>query len=222
MQEGGPLPKKSVRSSKTIKYNVRLSMKSIIRAEQILSKSFSDIDYGNPDELMKLLYCIVLSNNSVPFTFEEFILIAENEKQLGIMLKELEKVNKVLEQFTEPSKAGENGAGPQYLKDVAGVLIMSGMDAHYIMEEMDISDIPIFLEAYEKKKREEMEASRLWTFLSIAPHIDTSKVSSPKDLMAFPWEEEEARKIAEASLINDSEMAERFFKEGKNLFILKN
>lgn len=187
-----------------------------------MHKPFSNIDYGNPDELMKLLYCIVLSNNSIPFTFEEFTLIAENEKQLGVMLKELEKVNKVLEQFTKPSEAGENGAEPQYLKDVAGVLIMSGMNAHYVMEEMEISDIPSFIEAYEKKKREEMEASRLWTFLSIAPHIDTSKVSSPKDLMSFPWEEEEARKIAKESLINDLEMAERFFQEGKKLFALKN
>ena len=196
-----------------MKYNIRLSIKAVVRVEQILSKPFTDIDYTNVDELTKLLYCTVLANNSVSFTFEEFQLIAENEKQFAAMIKEIEKVNKVLEQFTQPNKSesGEGTGEPQYIKDLAGMLIISGLDAHYVMNEMEISDIPIFIEAYEKKKRDDMEASRLWTFLSIVPHIDTKKVKSPKDLMMFPWEEEQSRREAEASLLRDKEAAEKFF-----------
>lgn len=196
-----------------MKYNIRLSIKSIIRAEQILSKPFTDIDYTNVEELTKLLYCTVLSNNPVLFTFEEFQAIAENEKQLSAMIKEIEKANLVLEQFSRGTTAQnvENAGESPYIKELVGMLVMSGLDAHYVMNEMEISDIPIFVEAYEKKKREEMEASRLWTFLSIIPHIDTKKVKSPKDLMMFPWEEEEAQKAAEATLLRDKEIAERFF-----------
>lgn len=196
-----------------MKYNIRLSIKSIIRAEQILSKPFTDIDYTNVEELTKLLYCTVLSNNPVLFTFEEFQAIAENEKQLSAMIKEIEKANLVLEQFSRGTTAQnvENAGESPYIKELVGLLVMSGLDAHYVMNEMEISDIPIFVEAYEKKKREEMEASRLWTFLSIIPHIDTKKVKSPKDLMMFPWEEEEAQKAAEATLLRDKEIAERFF-----------
>lgn len=196
-----------------MKYNIRLSIKSIIRAEQILSKPFTDIDYTNVEELTKLLYCTVLSNNPVLFTFEEFQAIAENEKQLSVMIKEIEKANLVLEQFSRGTTAQnvENAGESPYIKELVGMLVMSGLDAHYVMNEMEISDIPIFVEAYEKKKREEMEASRLWTFLSIIPHIDTKKVKSPKDLMMFPWEEEEAQKAAEATLLRDKEIAERFF-----------
>lgn len=196
-----------------MKYNIRLSIKAIIRTEQILSKPFTDIDYTNVEELTKLLYCTVLTNNPVLFTFEEFQAIAENEKQFAAMIKEIEKVNKVLEQFTQSDKSGsgETSGEPQYLKDIAGMLIMSGLDANYVMNDMEISDIPVFVEAYEKKKREEMEASRLWTFLSIVPHIDTKKVRNPRDLMMFPWEEEEAQQEAEAAMLRDKEAAERFF-----------
>lgn len=214
-KDGGPVPGVPLlpRMGKTIKYNIRLSIKSIIRTEQILSKPFTDIDYTNIEELTKLLYCTVLSNNPVSITFEEFQLIAENEKQFTTMIKEIEKVNKVLEQFSQSNKSGsgEGPGEPQYIKDLVGMLIMSGLDAHYVMNEMEISDIPVFVEAYEKKKREEMEASRLWTFMSIIPHVDTKKVKSPKDLMMFPWEEEDAQKAAEEALLRDKDAAEKFF-----------
>lgn len=195
-----------------MKYNIRLSIKSIIRAEQILSKPFTDIDYTNIEELTKLLYCTVLSNNPVLFTFEEFQAIAENEKQLSAMIKEIEKANLVLEQFSRCPTAQnvENTGESPYIKELVGMLVMSGLDAHYVMNEMEISDIPMFVEAYEKKKREEMEASRLWTFLSIIPHVDTKKVKSPKDLMLFPWEEKEMQKAAEQALLRDKKVAEKF------------
>lgn len=191
-----------------MKYNIRLSIKAIIRVEQILSKPFTDIDYTNVEELTKLLYCTVLANNPVLFTYEEFQSIVENEKQFATMIKEIEKVNNVLEQFTQSGRSGSVEAveGAQYIKDLAGMLILSGLDAHYVMDEMDISDIPVFIEAYEKKKREEMEASRLWTFMSVAPHIDTKKIRSVEDFFLFPWEIEGKKKKAEAEMNANTEL----------------
>lgn len=191
--------------------------------EQMLAKPFTEIDYTNPDELVILLYCCVLTNNPVLFPFEEFKVVTENEKQLSAMLKEIEKANLVLGQFTQKNntqKSNTQGEGGevQYIKDLAGMLVMAGMDAHYVMNEMEISDIPLFLEAYEKLRREEMEASRLWTFLSVAPHIDTKKIRSARDLMLFPWEVADAKRDAEEVLLRDRETAERFFKEGMNMF----
>lgn len=197
-----------------MKYNIRLSIKAIIRVEQMLSKPFTEIDYSNIDELMRLLYCTVLSNNSVLFTFEEFQAIADNEKQLAVMIKEIEKANIVLAQFTKSDKSNSSGdiEEPQYIKDLVGMLIMSGLDAHYVMDEMEISDIPVFVDAYEKKRREEMEASRLWTFLSIAPHVDTKVIRSAKDLMLFPWEEQEEKVKAEQAIKSNMDLADKFFK----------
>lgn len=201
-----------------MKYNIRLTIKAIVRTEQLLAKPFTEIDYTNPEELEALLYCCVLACNPVLFTLEEFRIIAGNEKQLSAMLKEIEKANLVLGQFTQKGQTGTGGGEAAYIKELAGVLVMAGMDAHYVMDEMEISDIPVFLEAYEKKRREEMEASRLWTFLGVAPHIDTKKIRSARDLMMFPWEEAEAQQEAIEALTRDKEMAELFFAEGMNLF----
>ena len=89
------------------------------------------------------------------------------------------------------------------------------------MDEMDISDIPVFIEAYEKKKREEMEASRLWTFLSVAPHIDTKKIRSVEDFFLFPWEIEGKKKKAEAEMNANTELFGRFM-SGEFTHLLNN
>lgn len=204
-----------------MKYNIRLTIKAIIRVEQMLGKPFPLLDYGNTKEVLKLLYCIVLAGSPEVFTFESFCEIAEHEKQFGAMLKELEKYNRMLDQFTEASlteKTDEGEHQVRSMKEVAGMLIMAGIDPHYVMNEMELSDIPVLAEALDKKKREEMEGSRLWTFLSVAPHIDTKKVRGAEDYFPFPWEIERQKKEAAEAIVRDQEMAEHFFKEGKNIF----
>lgn len=204
-----------------MKYNIRLSIKAIIRAEQILSKPFTEIDYSNIDELVKLLYCLVLVNNNVVFTLEEFQTIVENEKQFSAMMKEIEKANVVLAQFSHPTENNTQGpaVGPQYLKDLAGMLIMSGMDAGYVMNDMEISDIPVFVESYERRKREDMEAQRLWTFLSVAPHIDTKKLRTAEDFFAFPWEQAERKRKAEVVMKKNTDEFYRFLDGEYNHFL---
>lgn len=187
----------------------------------MIGKPFPLLDYGNAKEVLKLLYCIVLTGSEEVFTFESFCEIAEHKKQLGAMLKELEKYNRTLDQFTDASLAEKMDEGEHHvrsMKDVAGMLIMAGIDPHYVMNEMELSDIPILAEALDKKKREEMEASRLWTFLGVAPHIDTNKVRRAEDYFPFPWEIERQKKEAAEAIVRDQELAEQFFKEGTNIF----
>lgn len=203
-----------------MKYNIRLNIKAIIRAEQLLKKPFTLINYTNPDEVMRLLYCAVLANNEAIFTFGEFCYLAENEKLFSSMLKEVEKYNRMLDQFIAQSPKDDPGktADNPYMKDLAGMLVLAGIDAHYVMHEMELCDIPVFAEALDKKKREDMEAARLWTFLTISPHIDTCKIRSVEDLYPFPWEIERQKKEAENAIREGEEMAKRFFKEGMNIF----
>ena len=95
---------------------------------------------------------------------------------------------------------------------------MAGLDAHYALNEMELCDFPLYIEAYEKKRREEMESARMWTYLTILPHIDVRKMKNgAKDLIIFPWEEVE--KEAEKE-INETEVEcfENLLKQGKNIF----
>lgn len=203
-----------------MKYNIKLNIKAIIRAEQLLCKSFAEIDYTNPDELLKLLYCAVLVNNDVSFTFDDFCEIAESGKLLSNMVAEIEKYNKVQMQFvkSESRAAGNLGTPAPYMKDLAGMLIVSGVDAGYVMDEMELSDVPVFGEALEKKKREDMEAARLWMFLTVIPHINTKQYRTAEDYYPFPWEIEKQRKEAEQAITRDCRIAEHFFREGMNMF----
>lgn len=207
-----------------MKFNIKLNIKAIIRAEQLLSKPFAEIDYANFDELLKLLYCAVLVNNDVLFTFTEFCELTENESLLSSMVGGIEKYNSVLAQFMRSSgedctrPAEQSSTRPPYMKELAADLILSGLAPGYVMEEMELADVPVFIEAAGRKKREEMETARLWTFLTVAPHIDTRQVQTAKDYYPFPWEIEEAERKAAEAIERDQEIAERFFKEGLNIF----
>jgi hypothetical protein len=186
-------------------------------------KAFSGIDYNSEDDMTIFLYCLVLVGNNVVFSLEEFRSVMENKKQLDEMVKELEKSNIVLNQFFKLAGNGGNTDGEGeacFIKDLAATLIMAGLDARYVMYEMELSDIPVFISAYEKRKREEMEAGRLWAFLTAAPHIDTRKVKTPEDYFPFPWEMEERKKRKEKE-IADNETLFRKFMNGEYNHLLK-
>lgn len=51
--------------------------------------------------------------------------------------------------------------------------------------------MPLFIAAYQTNRKELMESDRLWTYLTILPHVDGKKLPSARDLYPFPWEEEE-------------------------------
>ena len=102
--------------------------------------------------------------------------------------------------------------------NIVSTLIMSGLDATYALEEMELCDLPMYIEAYERKRKEEMEASRLWTFFTMLPHIDSKKMKNgAMDLITFPWEEVEATREAERAINEDIDRFEQFMKEGKKL-----
>ena len=187
-----------------MKYNIKLNLKAIIRAEQLLQKPFNDIDYTNENDMAVLLYCTVLANNNVRFTMSEFKQIVLNEGQYKAVIAEFERESKILAQFSANRDVAEDSAGKppsnQYLSDIVGMLIMEGVNAHYVLNEMELPDLPFLIKAYDAKKKESMESQRLWTFYNILPHINAKKIKSPCDLIIFPWEAEARRKEAEEEM----------------------
>ena len=81
---------------------------------------------------------------------------------------------------------------------------------------MELCDLPLYLEAYERERKEEMEGSRMWTYFTMLPHIDSRKMKNgARDLIIFPWEEEEMRKEAERAIREDAARFEEFMKTKK-------
>ena len=190
-------------------FNIKLTINSIIKVEQLLDKPFGDIDFSNEKDLMSLLYCVVLSNNDEAFTYDEFLGICENKKLFKKMMLAFEKESKAISQFQKKTEKEtvETDQEPAFIKDLVSMLILEGLDIDYVLNRMSINDISMYVEAYERKKKETLESQRLWTYISILPHIDGKKIKSPQDLYPFPWEMEEIK-----------EREEREFEEGEKMF----
>lgn len=200
---------------------IGLTIKAIIRWEQLRKKSFSLMDYSDKDDTDSLLYTTTICNNEGEmYTLDVFRKTLMNEKLVREIVLALEKETAVLNQFQKKQEGPNLDAAdtsPGLISELVSTLIMAGLDAHYVMNEMDLCDLPIFIEAYERKKKEQMESDRMWTYYSIIPHIDTRKMKNgAKDLIIFPWEEMEAIKEAEKALSEDSGRFEDFMKTKKS------
>lgn len=167
----------------------KLTIKVIIRWEQLRNKSFALIDYSDKDDVNALLY--LLSPDASRYTLEVFSL-AIDEKTAGPIIKELEIQSKILNQYQKEGKKSD--CDPEMVGNIIATLIINGIDANYAYNELELCDLPMLIEAYENKKKESMEASRLWTYFSILPHVDGKKLKNVQDLITFPWEEESIRK----------------------------
>ena len=158
----------------------------------------------------------------MPYKYEVFKLVLANDKVIEEMSVSLGRIISVMAQFRHSSvNAGSGGNDddrPETIGNIVATLILSGLDAHYALNEMELQDLPLYIEAYENKKKDEMESARLWTYLTILPHIDAKAMENgAKDLITFPWEQNSGEETG----INDAEVErfEEFLKKGKRLWL---
>lgn len=200
---------------------IGLTIKAIIRWEQLRKKSFSLMDYTDKDDVDSLLYTATICNNEGEmYTLDVFRQILSNEELTRKMVHALERETAVLRQFQkeqEVTDLNKNETNPAMIGELVSTLVLSGLDAHYALEEMELCDLPMYIEAYDRKKKEELENNRFWTYFNILPHIDGKKLPSPRDLYSFPWEELEDIKEAERALEEDADIFNLFMENGINI-----
>lgn len=196
----------------------RLTIKAIIRWEQMRGKSFSLVDYADKEDIESLLYVMYITGDKPGYTFEVFKQVMSDERFMNAMSSDLGRIMEVVAQFQKKvvPDLGSTEGSPEYIGNIVSALIMAGLDAHYALNEMELCDLPLYLEAYERKRKEEMESSRMWTYFTMLPHIDARKMKNgARDLIIFPWEEEEARKEAERAIREDAARFEELMKTKK-------
>lgn len=194
---------------------IKLNIKSIIAYEQLTGKSFYQIDYENEEDLLKLMYCIVLENNEEVFLFDEFLSIINNENIASEISIKLKRIYLLIEQFVKNNDKQElennsidSDEKPEvaFIKDIAGLLIVQcGLNPEYVMNKMSINEINIYINAYDKKNKMVMEKERLWCYMSVLPHISSDKINTPQKFYPFPWEQENIKKQIEKNKINKNE-----------------
>ena len=178
--------------------NIVLNLKSIVAFEIMTKKSFKKIDF-NSEDVMKLLYCIVLKNNNEIFSYNDFLEIIKSEKILkeitdkfNKQLKLVEQFNSVVENEIKEEKEVEEKKEELFIKDIVSILIINaGIDANYIMNEVSLFELDFLLKTYNDKIKFELEQKRLWTYLSMLPHVADKSFNSPTKLFQFEWDVEE-------------------------------
>lgn len=163
--------------------------------EQITGKNF--LKLSNEEEVLELVYCCLVANNpSLLMTYKVFQNLMTDKKVAGWITKEYEKISEFnaqirTKQVSEPAteEKKEEPVEELNITDIASTLIIRyGMDAHYVMYEMELWEIEPYLNAAEIKRKNELVTQRFWTYLTIAPNINTKKVRSPEELVPFDWE----------------------------------
>jgi len=198
--------------------SIKLTVKAIIRWEQLNKKPFSELNYNSEDEVLSLFYTCTLCDKAL-FTLDEFKknlkphdakqMVTDFERQTSLttqfqIITRKEKSKKKKKKDSEDSK-------PIYIKDMVSMLVMGGIDAHFAMNEMELCDLPIFLQAYDQNVKDRLTAQRLWAFMQLSPHLE--KGTTPKDVHPFAWELEEET-ISEEELEEGKKEFQSFLKTG--------
>lgn len=188
-------------------YSIRLTVKACIYYEQLTGKSF--FVFGHPgtteEDVLKLIYSCFIASNDVTMTFSTFTVLYGDDKFSKWLEGEFEDAMLMNQQFNRDIAVDDNAEdqddsqGEEVRKatvtSVAASLIANNhMSAEYVMNQMQLFEMQHYLKAIDAADKARLIEQRLWTYLTIAPHIDTKKIKSPQKLLPFEWEESEIRK----------------------------
>ena len=201
-----------------------LNIKSIIKFEQLVNKSFDEINFQS-DDLYKLMYCIILENNDEKFTYDEFLELLNNKKIAKEVSTKFSKIWDISKQFSikkeieKETKTDEKADEKKviFIQDIASILIVNaGLDANYVLNEMEIINIPIYLKALNNKINNEenilklnLTYNRLNTWYNIIAQVGTDKINKPSKLYSFSWESEIEKEVEIKKQMTEDEFDEK-------------
>ena len=183
-------------------YNLFPSMRAIKLYEDFTGTSFLDLE-NNQDYVLHLIYCCLIAHpeNNFTLTFNAAcsnFFKKEADNLIAAFSSEMEFLNQFQHQEEEKedneSTVQEDTSSPGKdktlpLSSVIPILVYDcHLDIDYVLDRMPYTDIEMYVNYSISKKREAMEEQRFWTYLQMAPHIDSKKIKGPEDLIEFTWE----------------------------------
>ena len=95
---------------------------------------------------------------------------------------------------TENNTQNKEESNKVYIYQLAPILVMDcNLDINYVLNEMHYSEIDSYIKYRDDKNKNRLEEKRLFTYLTIMPHINSKKLSV-NELLPFSWEKEEKEK----------------------------
>lgn len=201
---------------------MRLTISSTIRWEKLTGASFATVDFSSEEDLLQLLYCCHSESELDYATYELFKkAMADAPKALQKSLKALASYQSYVAQFQRDIKEAdaarkESDDAPRMSEVAARLIITGGMDAGFVLYELPVEDIGIYIKELGEKLKREEESRRLWTYLSIIPHVSKeamrSKMRSPQTFYPFPWEAEELAAQSRRNIEENKDTFEKFMR----------
>ena len=178
----------------------KLTLRAVLLFEKLTARSFSSLSILDEADAVTLLYCLQRCEEGgsvLPLDVWKQVLESESVKS-GLYAR-LERTLEAMIPLSFTSSEGatsaeveDNGDAPDFTS-IAGMLVVDGgLSPSYVMDTMELWEIPAFLDALDRKKKEHLEHQRLFTWMTMMPHLSSDSVGSPEELLPFPWEQAES------------------------------
>lgn len=178
----------------------KLTLRAVLLFEKLTARSFSSLSIIDEEDAVTLLYCLQRCEEGgsvLPLDVWKQVLESESVKS-GLYAR-LERTLEAMIPLSFTSSEGatsaeveDNGDAPDFTS-IAGMLVVDGgLSPSYVMDTMELWEIPAFLDALDRKKKEHLEHQRLFTWMTMMPHLSSDSVGSPEELLPFPWEQAES------------------------------
>ena len=209
-----------------LQYKINLNIKSIVLYEKLTQESFSLFD-GTISKIIPLLYCMLVANNDYNESYEDTVKYLFNDERLMKELGErLEKQMKFQSQFKSPFKEEEINLSDKsndtsndkqvFITQTIPILVVDcGLDINYVLNEMQYTDIDLYIRYKDDKEKTKLEEKRLFTYLTVLPHIDSKKCPIEK-FLPFQWEEKEKKEKGLKEIEMNQHKLQEFLKSKNN------
>lgn len=185
------------------KYVIKLNLKTIAYWETFTGRNFFRMNEGEAEDYLKLIYASVVVNNpTLVMDYGTFKILAGDKKVAKWIENEFRRIMSFNEQTkmfaSDEDENNENTKSTDVeikMTDVAIALIMRyKLDPHYVWYDMDLWEVQHYFKLAEEMKKESLIEKRFWTYLTVAPHINTKKCKTPQKYLPFDWEKADREK----------------------------
>ena len=210
---------------KKLNFNLKLNIKSIIYYERLTDRPFSTFT-DSEEDVIPLLYCMLVANNDFKRTYEETIkYLFTDEKFVDEINSRLQKIFLFESQFFNKEEVDEKSpsqidtlnkeeSNKVFIHQLVPILVMDcNLDINYVLNEMHYSEIDSYIKYRDDKNKNRLEEKRLFTYLTIMPHINAKKLTV-NELLPFSWEKEEKEKEGLKVIDNHKDKLKNFMDSG--------
>ena len=210
---------------KRLNFNLKLNIKSIINYERLTGRPFSTFT-DSEEDVIPLLYCMLVANNDFKRTYEETIqYLFTDEKFVEQINSRLQKIFLFESQFfnkeeenkeipTEINTPNKEESNKVYIYQLVPILVMDcNLNIDYVLNEMHYSEIDSYIKYRDDKNKNRLEEKRLFTYLTIMPHINAKKLTV-SELLPFSWEQEQKEKEGLKVIDNHKDKLKNFMDSG--------